>query len=1156
MSKNYGRYEEGIGEAIADELEARGLSVSVGGSTTSSSFSVQNAPGTNLSVQGTVTTDLSTTDKGTLTAILAAVDGITPQIGTLNITASSLNLNTDQLEANIGATSETTAATDGATSGLNGLIKRFLARFTTLLGILPAARGQSNLAGSVSVAIASDQTVPISGTIQPGSGTFLVDNAVGQSVAIDDNGGSVTVDDGGGSLTVDGSVAINNASGASAVNIQDGGNSITVDGTVTANLGTLNGAATEVTLGQINTKVPSQGQALSANSLPVVLPAAQITTLTPPAAITGFALDATLATTNTEIGATNEAIAASDTATSGLNGLFKRFLQRYTTLLGIMPSARGQSTMSGSLGVAIASDQSAIPVNTTPAAIADTGLATIDTDSEAIVTDATANTAGTASVAYTSGFLNRWLIRLIQLLNTRTGDIVEVAPASDTASSGLNGRLQRIAQRLSSAIALLPASLGQGTMATSFKVVLPSDQSAVSMSPSATSESGLTTIDTDAEALTTTDATANSGGTATVSYSLGFLNRWQIRLFQLLNVRAGDLAETAPASDTASSGLNGRLQRIAQRLTSLIALLPSAIGQSTMSGSLGVAIASDQSAIPVNTTPAAIADTGLATIDTNPEILSTDPTANTAGTATTAYTLGFLNRWAVKLSQLLNVRVGDLTETAPASDTASSGLNGRLQRIAQLITALTALLPAALGQGTMAQSFRVVLPSNQSAIPVNSTTVAVADTGLTTIDTDPEALSADATANTAGTATVAYRDGFLQRWQVRLMQLTANYVGALTETAPASDTASSGLNGRLQRIAQRVTSLIALIPTALGQGTMATSFKVVLPSDQSAIPVTSTSASVADTGLTTIDTDAEALSADATANTAGTASVAYTSGFLSRWLIRLTQLKSVRIGDTAETAPASDTASSGLNGRLQRIAQRVTSLIALFPTALGQGTMATSFKVVLPSDQSAIAVDSELPAAAALADAASNPTTPSVGANNLSFNGTTWDRVRSGVTGVISSFTGYVNSVPIAKYNSTQPAPTNGQGVELQVNANSELRVTLANSSAALTRYTAMASSAGANVKASAAQLFSLSCTNLNTSVRYFQVFNSTASPSGTPLLSFPVYGGGGLLILDQMYFGLNGRALSTGLSWGISTAAATYTAATAADTIVEISYL
>src|SRR3569832_942792 len=50
-------------------------------------------------------------------------------------------------------------------------------------------------------------------------------------------------------------------------------------------------------------------------------------------------------------------------------------------------------------------------------------------------------------------------------------------------------------------------------------------------------------------------------------------------------------------------------------------------------------------------------------------------------------------------------------------------------------------------------------------------------------------------------------------------------LGALTETAPASDTASSGLNGRLQRIAQRITSLIALLPAALtGSG----NFKVAI----------------------------------------------------------------------------------------------------------------------------------------------------------------------------------------------------------------------------------------------------------------------------------------------------------------------------------------
>jgi len=41
-------------------------------------------------------------------------------------------------------------------------------------------------------------------------------------------------------------------------------------------------------------------------------------------------------------------------------------------------------------------------------------------------------------------------------------------------------------------------------------------------------------------------------------------------------------------------------------------------------------------------------------------------------------------------------------------------------------------------------------------------------------------------------------------------------VGIKTETSPASDTASSGLNGRLQRIAQRISSMIAVLPSVIG----------------------------------------------------------------------------------------------------------------------------------------------------------------------------------------------------------------------------------------------------------------------------------------------------------------------------------------------------
>jgi hypothetical protein len=66
------------------------------------------------------------------------------------------------------------------------------------------------------------------------------------------------------------------------------------------------------------------------------------------------------------------------------------------------------------------------------------------------------------------------------------------------------------------------------------------------------------------------------------------------------------------------------------------------------------------------------------------------------------------------------------------------------------------------------------------------------------------------------------------------------------------------------------------------------------------------------------------------------------------------QTQSTRIGDLTETAPATDTASSGLNGRLQRIAQRLTSLIALFPSSIGQKASSDSLSVVLASDSAPV----------------------------------------------------------------------------------------------------------------------------------------------------------------------------------------------------------
>ncbi len=104
---------------------------------------------------------------------------------------------------------------------------------------------------------------------------------------------------------------------------------------------------------------------------------------------------------------------------------------------------------------------------------------------------------------------------------------------------------------------------------------------------------------------------------------------------------------------------------------------------------------------------------------------------------------------------------------------------------------------------------------------------------------------------------------------------TNTALGATNETAPVTDIAASGLNGRLQRIAQRLTTLI-----------------------------NDFAAYVVSFGSYVTANHADLLAVQTRQDTTNT-----------------------ELGATNETAPASDTAASGLNGRLQRNAQRLTTLI-------------------------------------------------------------------------------------------------------------------------------------------------------------------------------------------------------------------------------------
>ena len=196
-----------------------------------------------------------------------------------------------------------------------------------------------------------------------------------------------------------------------------------ISGTVTANAGTnLNTSALALETGGnlativTNTgHIPAQGQALAAASLPVVLTAAQIITLTPPAAITGFALDTSVGTTNTDIGPPGATACATDTGSCSINALAQRLAQRLTTINTTLNSPFQAGGSIGNTSFA-ATQVTAANLNAT---VVGTG------------TFATQSAVTAASGAFSSGSLASGA--MVDLIASQT----PVAPATATATKGL-----------------------------------------------------------------------------------------------------------------------------------------------------------------------------------------------------------------------------------------------------------------------------------------------------------------------------------------------------------------------------------------------------------------------------------------------------------------------------------------------------------------------------------------------------------------------------------------------------------------------------------------------------------------------------------------------------------------------------------------------
>ena len=109
-------------------------------------------------------------------------------------------------------------------------------------------------------------------------------------------------------------------------------------------------------LASLDSKIPALGQSLASQSVPVVLPASQVAELRSRTwNLTNISDSVSI--TSSDLGLATDAPATTDTGTFSLISLFKRNLQKLTSLSSLLPTSIGQKNKAGSFSVTLASDQ-------------------------------------------------------------------------------------------------------------------------------------------------------------------------------------------------------------------------------------------------------------------------------------------------------------------------------------------------------------------------------------------------------------------------------------------------------------------------------------------------------------------------------------------------------------------------------------------------------------------------------------------------------------------------------------------------------------------------------------------------------------------------------------------------------------------------------
>lgn len=206
-----------------------------------------------------------------------------------------------------------------------------------------------------------------------------------------------------------------------------------------------------------------------------------------------------------------------------------------------------------------------------------------------------------------------------------------------------------------------------------------------------------------------------------------------------------------------------------------------------------------------------------------------------------------------------------------------------------------------------------------------------------------------------------------------------------------------------------------------------------------------------------------------------------------------------------------------------------------------------------------------------------------VSSRNTIYNGTNWDRVRTASGAAATTGAGLQGAGVLGIYNASAPTVTDANFERLQIDVNANLKTreqyaptaedNVNNLYATTVRpvssssYTGVAFSAILNdvdisVKNAAGNLLSVSASNINAAIRYLQIHNKASAPAGgdTPVFSFPIPAGTSTapatVSLGREFLGQHGQHLTAGVAIGISTVAATFTAATTTDHTVNGTYV